>query len=248
MNAKLFFKKNGSTILTCAGGIGVVATAVMAAKATPKAIKLVEEAKKEKGEELTKWETVKAAGPSYIPAILTGAATVGCIFGANVLNKHQQAALVSAYALLDQTHKDYKKKVAELYGNEADGKVREELAKDQYKDADVPEEDEDDGKQLFYDEYSRRYYRATNETVLRAEYEINKMLAESGGASLNDYYDLLNIPRMDYGEYIGWSAAQMYEMYWDSWLDFWHEKVEMEDGMECWMIHFTEPFAGFEDY
>ena len=38
-----------STVLTCLGGIGVVATSIMAIKATPKALELIEEAKKEKG-------------------------------------------------------------------------------------------------------------------------------------------------------------------------------------------------------
>ena len=246
MNAKLFFKKNGSTILTCIGGIGVVATAVMTAKATPKAIKLIEEAKEEKGEELTKWEMVKVSAPAYMPAVAIGAATVTCVIGANVLNKRKQAAMASAYALLDQSFKEYKKKVIETYGEDGDKLVRAEIAKDHYEKENI--EAEDDGKNLFYDEYSNRYFRATNETVLRAEYEINKMLSESGGASLNDYYDLIDVPRTDYGEYIGWSSAQMYEMYWNAWLEFWHEKVELEDGMECWIIHFTEPFAEFDEY
>ena len=246
MNAKLFFKKNGSTILTCIGGMGVVATAVMTAKATPKAMKLIEEAKEEKGEELTKWEMVKVSAPAYMPAVAIGAATVTCVIGANVLNKRKQAAMASAYALLDQSFKEYKKKVIETYGEDRDKLVRAEIAKDHYEKENI--EDEDDGKNLFYDEYSNRYFRATNETVLRAEYEINKMLSESGGASLNDYYDLIDVPRTDYGEYIGWSSAQMYEMYWNAWLEFWHEKVELEDGMECWIIHFTEPFAEFDEY
>ena len=40
--SKVFLKKNGSTILTVVGGIGVVATSVMAVKATPKALYLLE--------------------------------------------------------------------------------------------------------------------------------------------------------------------------------------------------------------
>ena len=39
-------------------------------KATPKALSLLEQAKEEKGEELTKLETVKIAGPAYIPSIV----------------------------------------------------------------------------------------------------------------------------------------------------------------------------------
>ena len=45
--SRKFFKKNGSTILTCMSVAGVVGTAVMAVKATPKAIELIEAAKNE---------------------------------------------------------------------------------------------------------------------------------------------------------------------------------------------------------
>jgi len=242
-----FVKRNASTILTCVGGVGVVATSVMAVKATPKALALLEEAKKEKGEELTKLETVKVAGPTYIPSVVMGVATITCIFGANALNKRQQAALMSAYALLDNSYKDYKKKVGELYGEDADLHVRQELAKDNY-DPEEDSGDDGDGKQLFYDQYSERYFRATNETVLRAEYEINKVLAEDCYASLNELYDLLGIEQVDYGDYVGWSAAQLSDMYWSSWIHFWHEKTDLEDGMICYILNMTDPSADFEGY
>lgn len=244
--SKRFVKKNSSTILTVLGAAGVVGTAVMAVKATPKAMELIEIAEEEKGEELTKWEKVQIAGPVFIPTVVIGAATMGCIFGANILNKRSQAALMSAYALLDTTHKEYKNKVKELYGEDGDKLIRAAVAKDNYEEED--QEEYEDGKTLFYDEFSKRYYRVTKETQLRAEYEINKMLSQSGGASLNDYYDLLEIDRQDYGEFMGWSAAQMYEMYWDGWLYFHHTKVDMDDGIECYIVDYTEPFIDFDDY
>lgn len=242
-----FVKRNASTILTCVGGVGVVTTSVMAVKATPKALALIEEAKQEKGEELTKLEIVKVAGPTYIPSAVMGVATIACIFGANALNKRQQAALMSAYALLDNSYKDYKKKVGELYGEDADLKVRQELAKDDY-DEEEDGSEEDDGKHLFYDQYSGRYFRATNETVLTAKYEINKVLNDDCYASLNELYDLFGIERLDHGDYIGWSSAQMFDTYWESWIHFWLEKTDLEDGMECYIVHYTDPLPDFENY
>lgn len=244
--AELYLKKNAPTILTSVGAVGVVATAVTAVKATPKAIDILEEATNEKGEELTKLEAIKHAAPVYIPSILIGAGTIACIFGANSLNKRKQASLMSAYALLDRTYKDYRNKVEQMYGDGVNDEIKGEIVKDKYKDEDIV--DEDDGKKLFYDDFSQRYYRTTTETVLRAEYEINKILNETGGAYLNDYYDLLEIERVDYGDHMGWSSAQMYEMHWDSWLHFNKTKVVMDDGMECWIIEFTEPFIDFEEY
>ena len=242
----IFFKKNASTILTCVGGAGVIATSVTAVKATPKALALLENAKEEKGEELTKKEKIKIVGPAYIPAVLIGVSTIACIFGANALNKRRQAVLMSAYALLDNSYKDYKKKVEELYGEDADGHVKEEIAKDKYEENPHPVED---GMQLFYDEFSQRYFNATTEQVLRAEHEINRMLSTDYGIYLNEFYELLGIDRVDYGDYFGWSAGEITESYGYCWIDFHHKKVIMDDGLECTIISMDmEPILNFEDY
>lgn len=245
-SSKIFLKRNASTILTCVGSVGVVATSVMAVKATPKALTLLENAEEKKGEKLTKLETLKIAGPSYIPAIIIGTSTIACIFGANILNKRQQAALISAYALLDNSYKEYINKVNELYGEDADGNIREEIAKDKYKDSDIETEDD---KLLFYDEYSMKYFNATMEDVIRAEYEVNRLLAEHNSVFLNEFYDLLGLPKMDYGEVLGWSSYELMESTWKPWIDFNHRKVELEDGMECYILEIlTDPIPDFENY
>lgn len=242
----MFLKKNASTILTCAGGAGVIATSVMAVKATPKALALLENAKEEKGEDLTKLEKVKVAGPAYIPAAITGVATIACIFGANALNKRQQAALMSAYALLDNSYKEYKEKLAELYGEDTVDEISEEIVRDKYDEDPYPVEY---GKQLFYDDFSQRYFESTTEDVLRAEHEVNRMLAVHYGVYLNEFYELLGIERTDYGDYLGWSTGELVETCWYSWIDFHHDKVVMDDGLECTIITMgMEPTFNFENY
>lgn len=243
---KSFVGRNASTILTCVGGVGVVATSVMAVRATPKALAHIEAAKEEKGEELTKFEVVKEAGPAYIPAIVTGAATIACIFGANMLNKRQQAALMSAYALLDSSYKDYKNKAKELYGEEGDQHIREEIAKDKYKEADISV---DDDLKLFYDEFSGRYFESTIEKVQQAEYWINRDLSMRDWATVNEFYEYLDIDPIDGGDDLGWSSGMNFDFYWQSWIDFAHHKVEMDDGLECIIITmFGEPGLGWDDY
>lgn len=246
--SKMFLDRNSSTILTCIGGMGVIATTVMAIKATPKALKRIEEAKEEKGDELTKFEVVKATAPVYIPTIVTGAATLTCIFGANVLNKRKQAALMSAYALLDQSYKDYRGKVIELYGTDAHNAVQAELARDAYEKEENPLEVED-GNQLFYDSFSGRYFETTMEKVLKAEYELNRIFSTSGYACLNEFYEDLGLERADYGDELGWSTYEMGEMYMHTWLDFTHTKAEMDDGLECCIIEMVyPPTVGFMEY
>lgn len=240
-----FIKRNGATILTCVGGIGVIATTITAIKAGEKATLRLNEAREEKGDELTALEKVTVAGPIYAPPILLGASTIACIFGANVLNKRQQAGIASAYALLDNSYKEYKSKVAELYGPDADKNVRTEIIKDQYD----REQKTNSEKQLFYDEFSGRYFESTLENVLAAEYELNRILAKDCGVYLNEFYELLGIDTVDYGDYLGWSTFAIVEMYYYSWIEFSHETVVMDDGLECTIIYMNrEPIHDFEDY
>ena len=244
--ASLYARRNAPTILTCAGGIGVVATSVMAVKATPKALRLLEEAKAEKGGDLTKLEVVAVAWPAYVPAIVTGATTIACIFGANVLNQCQQASLASAYALINNSYKEYKKKVEELYGKEANSQIQQEIAKDKYKENNIQQENDE---LLFYDEFSGRYFNATMERVLVAEYQINRELHNSGHDTLNHFYELVGLNPIDGGDALGWSEGGNYERYWQSWLDFRHNKVVMDEGLECYIITmFEEPYGKFDDY
>lgn len=247
-HSKLFLKRNSATILTCVGGAGVVATAVLTAKATPKAKLLLEQAKEEKGEDLTKFETVIAAGPAYIPAIVTCATTLVCIFGANALNKKQQASLMSAYALLDNSYKAYKNKVSELYGEDGVKLVREEIAKDDYAEIADDIHVEDD-KKLFYDEYSGRYFNSTMEDVQRAEYNLNRDIVMRGYAYVNEFYEHLGIEPIDGGWDLGWSQGALLACYWQEWLDFSHTKVVMDDGLECHIVTmFQEPLIDFDYY
>lgn len=244
--SRSFISRNASTILTGLGGVGVIATTVMAVTATPKALQLIEEAKEEKGDDLSKLEVVRIAAPVYIPTVLIGASTIACIFGANVLNKRKQASLASAYALLDSTFKEYRGKFIQLYGEDADLHLRTEVAKDKYTGDKVSE---DNDKQLFYDEFSGRYFESTMANVIKAEYEINRIIEQECGAFLNEFYELLGIPTVDYGDYVGWSSWALTDMYWDSWLPFTHEKFTLDDGLECTIITMDrEPIYDAENY
>lgn len=247
MKTKLFFKRNVSTILTCIGAIGVAATAVSAVSATPKALKLIEKSKSEKGGELTKWEVVQVAGPVYIPSLLIGVSTIGCIFGANMLSRKKQARLMSAYAMLNQTHRVYKKKVKELYGEDADDKIQSEIAKDKYEEEAIVVEDPE--KMLFYDIFSEQYFESTEAEVREAEYLLNRTLSIRGYVSAKEFYDLLKIPSVDSGEELGWSEGMNLDYYWQAWIDFRHQYTIMEDGMECCIISmFQQPTLDWQNY
>ena len=226
-SSKLFLRRNSPTILTFLGATGVVATSIAAAKATPKAMALLEKTKEEKGKELTKLEMVKVAGPAYIPAVAIGASTIACIFGANALNKKMQASIMSAYALLDTSYKQYKNKVKELYGEDSDRNVKKEIAKDKCKDNDIHINNE---KILFFDFYSLRYFESTERLVLKAENRVNELLKLYGRASLNDFYESLGMPTAYTGYELWWNVQKCPSV------EFTHDITTMDDGLECCVI------------
>ena len=237
-----FMKRNSATILTIVGSAGVAATAILAATETPKALRLIEEAKEKRGEELTKVEIVKAAASAYIPAVVTGASTIACVVGANSLNKRAQASLASAYALVSSTYSKYKDKVKELCGEETHEKVMSSIAAEKAKDPNIMAytccgaysldfKDAGEETRLFYDSFGDRYFESTISKVLQAEYHLNRNFMLEGVQDLNDFYDFLGLEPTDIGKSVGWSCCDDYY-----WIDFSHYKTELEDGLECYVI------------
>lgn len=248
-----FLRNNSSTILTVVGAIGVVGTAILAAQAAPKALERVETAKEEKGEELTTLEVVQAAGPVYVPTVLVGASTIACIFGANILNRRNQASLVSAYALVDNAYKEYRNKVKEMLGEETDQKIRDAIAMDKCKQIDVYTPgygsiDTSGEPRLFYEEHRGKFFESTMEAVINAEYHFNRNYAMRGFAFLNEFYEFLGLPETEAGKVLGWDCQRLIEEYEAVWIDFDHRLVPLEDGMECYVIEMPIPPALIEDY
>ena len=203
---KLYLHRNSSTILTCIGAVGVVVTAISVAHATPKATQRLKEATYDKGEELTKLEAVRVAAPVYIPSVVIGAGTIACMFGANALNKKQQASLTSAYALLNNYHKAYRDKLIELHGEEADKEIREAMAREfcgyHQIGLDTPDE-----KVIFYDEISGESITCYEREIMDAEYHLNRNFVMRGYASLNEFYEFLGLPQTERGEELGWTMS-----------------------------------------
>ena len=237
--AQLLLKKHSPTILTVVGATGVVATAVLSVKATPKALLLLEEARQEKGEELTIKETVVAAWKPYIPAALTGFSTIACIFGANYLNARNQVSLMSAYALLDRTYKEYRMKTNEIHGEEAELNIRQEIIKTKFDD----DMELDNEKMLFFDNQSLRFFESTMDSVLQAESAFLESFRYKGYGCLNEYYDLLGIPHVEYGFQLGWLSVENNDPYNCKELEFDYEEITVADNVKCWIINTNIPPA-----
>lgn len=237
---QFLFKKHSSTFLTIISSMGVISTTLLAIQATPKAIKLLEDKKEEKDYELSSIDIIKTSWKPYIPTIISGFSTIICIFGTNYLNKRTQASIASAYALLSNSYQEYINKTKELYGDEADTNIKKSIIDNRIKRDSLELYGE---KKLFFDYQTMRYFESTFDDVLHAEDLLNQELAASGYVSVNDFYKFLGLNELEYSNHIGWSDNGDYHE-----LKFEHQKIQFDDGLECWMIIMEEPLIEYYDY
>lgn len=243
-NAKFLLRKYSPLVLTSIGSIGVVVTSVLTAKATVKAKELIEKVEDDENCKLTlkdNWpDMVKIAWKPYIPAVISGVSTISCIFGAHFLNKRAQASMASAYALLSNTYKEYVEKSKELYGEDAEQKIQEEVAKSKFDTTFITV---DTDNHLFFDYQSMRYFETTFDDLKRAEDFVNQELAASGYVHLNTFYEALGIDKLEnFGNSMGWCDEGDYKE-----IVFEHERILMDDcdkdgnQLECFIVTMTPP-------
>lgn len=217
------------TILGCAG---VIATAVTAVKATPKALKIIE--KEFEDVPPTKKDVVQATWKCYIPSAIIGIATIGCIIGSTGISYKSQASLISAYTLLERSYKEYKDKVKELFGEDGEREVKASIIRDHFMEGDhIPTPLGE--KLIFYIDHYEDFFERTMLEVKDAEYELNRKFTREGLATLNDFFRLLDLPETEIGELIGWSIDGAYEESGYFWIEFEHTLITMDE-VECYAI------------
>lgn len=203
--------KHSPEILAGIGVAGMISATVLAVKATPKALKLIEKAKEEKGEDLTVPETIKAAWKPYIPAVVTSVVSAGCIIGGTSVNLKRNAALATAYQLSSNALAEYKEKVVETLGEKKEKVIREKVAAEKVEKNPVASKDiivTGKGTTLCYDSTFGKYFESDIETIKRSINNLNYRLLSQEYVSLNDFYDELGIDRIDIGEEVGWNVGR----------------------------------------
>lgn len=156
-------KKHSPEILVVTGVIGVVASAVLACKATRKLDSVLEESKeqidkikdyieeegysdeyteKDASKDLTITYTQSALkiAKLYAPSVILGAASIGAIFGGHNILRKRNVALAAAYTAVDKGFKDYRNRVIERFGKELDRELKYNIKSDT---VEVTELDED---------------------------------------------------------------------------------------------------------
>jgi hypothetical protein len=146
-NTKNGVQKHSPEILAGVGVVGVVASTVMACKATMKLNDILEESKETRDkirevesnpryEEQYSHEDAKKdltinytqtglkIAKLYAPAVILGSASLGCLLASNDILRKRNAALSAAYMTVDKSFKEYRQRVVDRFGEEVEKEIR----------------------------------------------------------------------------------------------------------------------------
>lgn len=228
---------NSPQLLFAAGIGGMVASTVLACKATLKVEEVLIEgqsniniAKSLRDERYSERDrqrdiaiiytrTVVGVGRLYAPAIIVGVASVAALTKSQNILSERNAALTAAYTALDKGFQQYRARVVEKYGEEEDRNFR-------YGTERVDVLDEETGRThkatrvgpdgasvyaRFFDPTSTSWSKEPeyNLVFLKCQQNYaNDMLRARGHLFLNEVYDMLGIPRSKAGSVVGWVMSR----------------------------------------
>lgn len=228
---------------------GVIFTAYLSAKATPKAIELLNGEQSKKGKDLSTLEIVRASAPAYIPTAVSAGVTIGCIALSGRMDTALIRNLSAALAATATGYTKYQQEVIHRYGQNVHEEILHSVEKELCCPPPIAAYDMMDGYSLdfpdaantevlrtFYDEYSDRYFDSTIEKVLQAEYHLNRNYVLGKTTTPNDFYEFLGLPPIENGDKFGWD--------WQSgidWVDFMHKTDSHRDGNALCIEFVFEP-------
>lgn len=254
---KVSLSKHSPEILTGIGIAGMVTTTILAVKATPKALKLIENRKEElnkqefentlnnggdlrdynESNKLKFTEVFKTTWKCYVPAAVTATCSIACLIGASSVHLKRNAVLATAYQLSETALTEYREKVIETIGAKKEETIKEKIDKDRLQKNPVSKNEviiTERGNTLCMDAITGRYFKSDIDKINKAVNEINKRILHDYSASLNDLYNELGIPGVDIGNLLGWNSDMgLLETYLRSQLT--------DEGEPCLVLDFEKP-------
>ena len=205
---RVFAKSNSSSILTGFAITGVITTGIFAGKASIKAEKVLEGMS---DKDLDRKEKLKTVAPIFIPAIISGFATIMCICATHSIDTQRQMALMSAYSLSEHAMKS----MEEQLGDKKVQKIKESIfEEDVKKNPPNPEtiKDTGKGKTKFRDGIFGGDFIADIEFVKSVFNKYNKMLNDGDIVYVNDLRWDFGLSQPEMGGILGWDCGQLDEM------------------------------------
>lgn len=235
-SVKATISKHSPEILTGIGIAGMVTTTILAVKATPKAIKLIEAEKRAKHvDALSPVDTIKTVWKCYIPAAMTGVSSIACLIGSNAINAKRNAALTTVYTLSEMARNEYKEKVIETIGEKKERTIKEKVDAERIKKDPVSKKEviiTEKGTTLCYDHVFGRYFKSDIDIINRAMNKINREIVINMYASLNDFYAELGLSPVEMGYDLGWNID-------DGTIEIEPSSQLADDGTPCLVIDYS---------
>lgn len=231
--------KHSPEILTGIGIAGMITTTVMAVKATPKAILLLEEVRKTHTEDKKEYakQVLTKVAPVYIPSTVVGALSIACIIGATSVNAKRNTALATAYSLTETTLREYQNKVIETIGEKKEKQICDDIAKDRVEKNPVSNAEviiTKAGDTLFYESISGRYFTSDMESIRRIQNDLNERMLKLDYISLNEEFYEFGLRQTDLGNDLGFNIK-------DGQIKFKFSAVIADDGRPCIYIGYENP-------
>lgn len=240
---------NSPMLLTAIGVAGTIGTAILTHKAATKAERLLADVVDERmatrqPTKIERKEHFQMMWKFYIPPVVSGGVTIGCIVMANRIGTKRAAALAAAYTLSEKAYTEYREKVVEQIGENKERKVREEIVADRIRNNPLDESNVvivGSGDVRCYELYTGRYFNSSVESIKRAVNEVNYQINTHGYASLSDFYTHVGLPRTAVSDEIGWTSDKL--------MDVDYTSVLSEDGQPCVAINFqTGPVRDYHRF
>lgn len=242
IGVKGLLTKHSTSILTGVSVGGLCSTAIFAVRSTPKALRLLELEEEQVDRQLTKKEIVAATWKCYIPSVIMGTVTIGCIVSINKIGLKRNAALTGLYSVAEKTISEYQDVIVEKVGKKKAEVIKDEVTKNVIQKT-TPTDKQviftGNGETLCYESITGRYFKSDIEDVRRVENEINKELIHGMYFSLNDLFYRLDLPSTAIGETFGWIIE-------DGMLEFDISSHLNDKGVPCLAINYSrEPVEMF---
>ena len=235
--------KHSPEILTGIGIAGMITTTVLAVKATPKALSLLDDAKYAdskdgKPKDLTPTEVVKTAWKPYIPAAVTGVASIACLIGASSVNVKRNAALAAAYEISKTALTDYKEKVVEEIGEKKERVIREKVAQKKVDEKPVSSSEvivTGNGRVMFLEPVSMRYFYSDIESIRSVVNDLNERMITGMQeyVSLSEFYNEIGLSHTSTSDDIGWN------LYRDGQIKIEMPATTADNGEPCLMLDYN---------
>ena len=242
-NVKKSMSEHSPEILLGIGIAGMLSSTVMAVKATPKALMLIEDEEDILNRDLTKKEIIQVAWKPYIPAAIGFTVSAACLIGGNTVNAKRNTMLATAYHISERALAEYADKVVEVVGEEKEREIRDAVSRDRMKSDPVSNQEvvlTGKGEVLCYDSISGRYFKSDMNELQKAENVFNKNLLSENYCPLNDFYDELGLDPIEVGDYVGWNIN-------DGLMELYFTTQFADNGEPCLVVNYiTEPKHGYD--